>query len=31
MGHNHISMVASFNTADDELGREIIDFIKKGR
>src|SRR6267378_1133697 len=31
MGHNHISMVASFNTADDELGREIIDFINKGR
>jgi acetyl esterase/lipase len=31
VGHNHISMVASFNTADDELGREIIDFIGKGR
>jgi acetyl esterase/lipase len=31
VGHNHISMVASFNTADDELGREIIDFVAKGR
>lgn len=29
--HDHISMVASFNTSDEELGREIIDFINKGR
>jgi acetyl esterase len=26
-GHNHISMVAHFNTAEDLLGREILDFM----
>jgi acetyl esterase len=25
--HNHISMVAHFNTGEDELGREILDFM----
>ncbi len=30
-GHNHISEVASFNTPDEELGLEIIDFIRSGR
>ena len=31
MGHNHLSMVFHFNTADDALGREILEFIKEGR
>lgn len=26
-GHNHISMVAHFNTGEDLLGREILDFM----
>lgn len=31
VGHNHISIVASFNTADEALGLEILDFIHLGR
>jgi acetyl esterase/lipase len=31
VGHNHISMVSHFNTADDALGREIRDFVRSGR
>jgi acetyl esterase/lipase len=31
LGHNHISEVASFNTPDEALGLEIIDFIRHGR
>ena len=30
-GHNHLSTVYHFNTADETLGREILDFIQKGR
>lgn len=30
-GHNHLSEVLAFNTPDDYLGREILDFIGKGR
>jgi acetyl esterase/lipase len=30
-GHNHQSTTASINTADDLLGREIIDFIRQGK
>jgi len=30
-GHNHLSEVLAFNTADDYLGREILDFMAKGR
>jgi acetyl esterase len=29
--HNHLSMVYHFNTADDALGREIIEFMRRGR
>jgi acetyl esterase/lipase len=29
--HNHLSMVFQFNTADDSLGREIIEFMRRGR
>jgi acetyl esterase len=29
--HNHLSMVYQFNTADDALGREVIEFIRRGR
>ena len=29
--HNHLSEVFQFNTSDDELGREIIEFIRRGR
>jgi acetyl esterase/lipase len=29
-GHNHTSMVAHFNTAEDELGREILQFMQVG-
>jgi acetyl esterase len=29
--HNHLSMVYQFNTADDALGREIQEFIRRGR
>lgn len=31
LGHNHMSIVASFNTADEALGLEILDFIRLGR
>lgn len=30
-GHNHLSMVYHFNTVDEALGREIIEFIENGR
>ena len=30
-GHNHLSEVLAFNTPDDYLGREILDFMFKGR
>ena len=30
-GHNHLSEVLAFNTADEYLGREILDFIARGR
>ena len=29
--HNHLSEVLAFNTPDDYLGREILDFIARGR
>jgi hypothetical protein len=29
-GHNHISVVAHFNTGEDTLGREILDFFENG-
>ncbi len=29
--HNHLSETYQFNTADDALGREIIEFIRRGR
>lgn len=29
--HNHLSMVAHFNTEEDALGREIVEFIRRGR
>jgi acetyl esterase/lipase len=29
--HNHLSMVFQFNTADDVLGREILEFMRRGR
>lgn len=28
-GHNHISIVAHFNTIEDTLGREILDFFER--
>jgi acetyl esterase/lipase len=31
VGHNHQSTTASLNTADDLLGREILDFIRQGK
>lgn len=31
VGHNHLSTVYQFNTADDALGREIVEFIQNGR
>jgi len=31
LGHNHISTIASFNTADEALGLEILEFIRLGR
>jgi len=31
LGHNHLSMVYNFNTPDEILGREIVDFINEGR
>ena len=30
-GHNHLSEVLAFNTTDEYLGREILDFIARGR
>jgi hypothetical protein len=30
-GHNHTSMVAHFNTAEDLLGRQILQFMNDGR
>ena len=29
--HNHLSMVYQFDTADDARGREIIEFMRRGR
>ena len=29
--HNHLSMTFQFNTRDDALGRDIVEFIKRGR
>jgi acetyl esterase len=29
--HNHLSEVLAFNTPDEYLGREILDFIRRGR
>lgn len=29
--HNHLSMVFQFNTADRAMGREILDFIRRGK
>jgi acetyl esterase len=29
--HNHLSEVLAFNTPDEYLGREILDFIDRGR
>jgi acetyl esterase len=31
VGHNHQSTTASINTADDQLGQEILDFIHQGK
>ena len=30
-GHNHMSEVLAFNTPDEYLGREILDFMARGR
>jgi len=30
-GHNHTSIIAAMDTADDRLGGEILDFIRHGR
>ena len=29
--HNHLSMVYQFNTADEAMGREVSEFIRRGR
>jgi len=29
--HNHLSEVFAFNTVDDALGREIVEFMRRGR
>jgi acetyl esterase/lipase len=29
--HNHLSEVFAFNTADEQLGRDILDFMRRGR
>src|SRR5262249_57547436 len=29
--HNHLSEVFAFNTADEQLGRVILDFMQRGR
>jgi acetyl esterase len=31
MGHNHMSEVLAFNTPDEYLGHQILDFMAKGR
>ena len=31
LGHNHLSEVFAFNTADETLGREILDFMRRRR
>lgn len=31
VGHNHLSEVAAFNTPDEQLGREVLDFMSRGR
>jgi hypothetical protein len=28
--HNHISEIATFNTADEYLGREVVEFVQRG-
>jgi hypothetical protein len=30
-GHNHMSEMLAFNTPDEYLGREILDFMARGR
>ena len=30
-GHNHTSVIAHFNTAEDRLGREMLEFIQQGQ
>jgi acetyl esterase len=30
-GHNHTSIIAHFNTAEERLGREMLEFIRLGR
>ena len=29
--HNHGSEIFAFNTADEQLGREILEFMQRGR
>jgi len=29
--HNHLSNVFAFNTAGEQLGREILEFMRRGR
>ena len=29
--HNHLSMVYQFNTADEAMGHEVLEFIRRGR
>jgi hypothetical protein len=31
MDHNYLSQVAAFNTPDDQLGREVLAFMRQGR
>ena len=31
VGHNHLSEVAAFNTPDEQLGREVLDFMRYER
>jgi acetyl esterase len=30
-GYTHTSIIAHFNTAEDHLGREMLEFIRHGR
>ena len=30
-GHNHMSIVAHFNSGEEVLGREILDFFDNGQ